>query len=80
MRGATFLAASAVLGVSACGAESELQIRSLPSPISATAKPVELRLAEANGPGVVPKGSSGPSAKCRRDGWAGGLLRQNGSF
>ncbi len=48
-KGGKFLAATAVLGISGCGGGGELQIRPLAAPISATAKPVPFRIAEANG-------------------------------
>lgn len=48
--GSKFFASAAVLALAGCGgSEPELQIRSTPTPLSATAKPVPFRIAEANG-------------------------------
>src|SRR5688572_18116468 len=48
--GPKFLATTAVLALAGCGgSEGKLEIRAIPAPVSATAKPVPIRVAEANG-------------------------------
>lgn len=48
--GSKFLASAAVLALAGCGgSQAKLQIRPTPAPLSATAKPVPFRIAEANG-------------------------------
>lgn len=48
--GSRFLATAAVLALAGCGgSQAKLQIRPTPSPLSATAKPVPIRIAEARG-------------------------------
>jgi len=46
--GSKFLASAAALALAGCGgSEAKLQIRSIPAPLSASAKPVPFRIAEA---------------------------------
>ena len=48
--GSKFLASAAVLALAGCGgSQAKLQIRATPAPLSAMAKPVPFRIAEANG-------------------------------
>lgn len=47
--GSKLLATTAVLALAGCGSEGKLEIRAIPAPVSATAKPVPTRIAEANG-------------------------------